>query len=122
MALFVPFIVRRAVQEELGRSGSRVGYRRAHNTLQKRRRLYCHKYDDPGSSFTLRIGASNEDLNVAVKLYFDKVFKYVYIYMSFLDNNCEKSHVLKSFKTISSLKNQQMEHIVLEEIVLEEIK
>ena len=42
--------------------------------------------------------------------------------MSFLDNNCEKSHFLKSFKTISSPKNQQMEHIVLEEIVLEEIK
>ena len=29
---------------------------------------------------------------------------------------------VKSFKTISSPKNQQMEHIVLEEIVLEEIK
>ena len=75
----------------------------------------------------LHVGASNKDPNVAAKLYLDTVSEFggvpnyisaddgtehsiiepMHIYLSSLDSN--ESDVLKSFKIISSPKNQRIE-------------
>ena len=77
----------------------------------------------------LKVGASNKDPNVTAKLYLDTVSEFggvpkyisvddgtehsiiepMYIYLSSLDSNREESDVLKSFKIISSPKNQRIE-------------
>ena len=77
----------------------------------------------------LHVYASNKDPNVTAKLYLDTVSEFggvpknistddgtehsiielMHIYLSSLDSNHEESDVLKSFKIISSPKNQQIE-------------
>ena len=77
----------------------------------------------------LHVGASNKDPNVTAKLYLDTVSEFggvpkytsaddgtehsiiepMHIYLSSLDSNREESGVLKSFKIISSPKNQRIE-------------
>ena len=77
----------------------------------------------------LHVGASNIDRNVTVKLYLDTASEFggapkyistddgtehsiiepMHIYLSSLDSNREESDILKSFKIISSTKNQRIE-------------
>ena len=77
----------------------------------------------------LHVGESNKDPNVTPKLYLDTVSEFgripknisaydgtehsiiepMHIYLSSLDSNREESDVLKSFKIISSPKNQRIE-------------
>ena len=78
--------------------------------------------------FWLHLGASNKDPNVTVKFHLDTVSEFggvpryisandgtghsikpMHIYLSSLDSNREESDLLKSFKIISSPKNQRIE-------------